>query len=240
MGKGYKGVPCVYCNARVAATADHVIARGFFPEDKRGDLPKVPACSECNNAKSKLEHTLTAIMPFGAQHTHAGQALAMTGHRLGKNRKLHDALAAGVAYTVRSVNGGPWQFEMTVPINNRDIEKLCEFMVRGLAQHHWRVDLGPDHFVRASFLNEAGRHRFDSFFTGAGANVQQNLGNGVFTYEGVQSQDCPELTLWKMSIYGAEVGGDKSQPGERSTVVYGLSVPRKWPACAMLMEILGK
>lgn len=129
MGKGYKGVPCVYCNARVAATADHVIARGFFPEDKRGDLPKVPACSDCNNAKSKLEHTLTAIMPFGAQHTHAAQALAMTGHRLGKNRKLHVALAAGVAYTVRSVNGGPWQFEMTVPINNRDIEKLCEFMV---------------------------------------------------------------------------------------------------------------
>ena len=93
MGKGYKGVRCVYCQDREAGTADHVIARGFFPEDKRGDLPKVPACSECNNAKSKLEHTLTAIMPFGAQHADASKALEMAEPRLAKNKKLHEWLA---------------------------------------------------------------------------------------------------------------------------------------------------
>ncbi len=85
---------------------------------------------------------------------------------------------------------------------------------RRLASHHWKVALGPDHFVRASFLNETGRQRFDPFFAVAGANVQQDFGEGVFVYEGVQSQDCHELTLWKMSIYGAEVGGDKRQPRE--------------------------
>lgn len=68
MGKGYKGVSCVYCIEREANTADHVIVREFFPKNKRGDLPKVAACSECNNAKSKLEHALTAIMPFGSRH----------------------------------------------------------------------------------------------------------------------------------------------------------------------------
>jgi len=238
MGKGYEGVPCVYCQEREAGTADHVIARGFFPEDKRGDLPKAPACSECNNAKSKLEHTLTAIMPFGAQHDDAAKALEMAEPRLAKNKKLHGWLAAGVSYTMRSINGGPWRVEMSVPVDHRDIEKLCEFMVKGLAHHHWKIALGLDHFVRASFLNEAGRQRFDPFFAGAVAKVQQDFGDGVFAYEGVQSQDCPDLTLWKMSIYGAEVGGDKRQPGERCSMVYGISVPRTWRAANMLMEIL--
>lgn len=116
MGKGYKGVPCVYCQECEADTADHVIARGFFPPDKRGDLPKAPACSECNNAKSKLEHTLTAIMPFGAQHGDAATVLEMVEPRLAKNKKLHGWLAAGVSYAMRSINGGPWRTEMSVPM----------------------------------------------------------------------------------------------------------------------------
>jgi hypothetical protein len=241
MGKGYKGVSCVYCLKREANAPDHVIARGFFPEDKRGNLPKVPACSDCNNAKSTLEHTLTAIMPFGSRHADAGQAIAMTEPRLAKNRKLHDKLAKGLAYSMRSINGGPWQLEMTVPVDHRDIERLCEFIVKGLAHHHWKVALGPDLFVRASFLNEAGRQRFDPFFAGsARAKVQKDFGDGVFVYEGVQAQDCPELTLWKMSIYGAEAGGDKRAPGDRSSIVYGISVPRTWPAFELLMQILGQ
>jgi len=239
MGKGYKGVPCVYCLERGAGTADHVIAREFFPKDKRGDLPKVAACAECNNAKSKLEQALTAIMPFGARHADAGQALAMAEPRLAKNRRLHSALISGVAYSMRSINGGPWQPEMTVPVNQADIERLCWFIVKGLAHHHWEVALGHEHFVRASFLNEASRSRFDLFFAGAArAKVQRDFGDGVFSYEGVQSQECPELTLWKMSIYDAEFGGDKRAPGERSSMIYGISAPRKWPATEMLMNIL--
>lgn len=240
MGKGYKDVPCVYCHEREAGTADHVIARGFFPEDKRGDLPKVPACPECNNAKSKLEHKLTAIMPFGARHANAAKALEMAEPRLAKNKKLHGWLAAGVSYAMRSINGGTWRMEMSVPIDHGDIEKLCELMVKGLAHHHWKIALGADHFVRASFFNEAGRQRFDPFFAGAGVKVHRDFGDGVFTYEGLQSKDCPELTLWKMSIYGAEVGGDKRQAGQRSSMVYGISVPKKWPKSEMLMQILGQ
>lgn len=239
MGKSYKGVPCVYCQEREASTDDHVIAKGFFPKDKRGYLPKVPTCSECNNAKSKLEHVLTAIMPFGAQHGDAAKALEMAVRRLAKNNKLHGWLAAGVSYAMRSINGRPWRVEMSIPFDHRVIEKLCEVMVKGLAYHHWKITLGPDHFVRASYLNEAGRQRFDPFFAGAGAKVQQDFGDGVFAYEGVQSQDCSELTLWKMSIYGVEVGGDKRQLGERCSIVYCISVPKTWRAAEMLMQILG-
>lgn len=241
MGKGYKGVPCVYCIELEAGTADHVIAREFFPKDKRDGLPKVPACTECNNTKSKLEHALTATMPFGAQHSDSRNAIAMTEPRLAKNRKLHAKLAAGLAYSMRSTDGGPWRLEMTVPVDHRDIERLCEFIVRGLTYHHWKTVLGPDHFVRASFLKETGRKGFDSFFAGATCTkVQANFGDGIFIYEGVQAADCPELTLWKMSIYGAEVGGDKRAPADRSSIIYGISTPRTWHATEMLVQIFGQ
>lgn len=238
MGKGYKDVPCVYCQTGMATTADHVIARAFFPEGKRDGLPKVAACSNCNSVKSRLEHSLAAIMPFGAQHADANSALAKVERMLIKNAKLHRQLAEGMSSAWRSINGGPWTPEMTIPVSHRDIERLCEFIVRGLASHHWNVALGPDHSVHASFFNEAGRRLFDQFFAGPGAKVRRDLGEGVFAYEGVQSTDCPELTLWKMSIYKAEVGGDKRQPGERSSMVYGISIPKKWPVSEQLMQLL--
>ena len=58
MSKKYKGKICAYCGTATADTEDHVLARQFFTEDEHGNLPKAPACSVCNNEKSKLEHYL--------------------------------------------------------------------------------------------------------------------------------------------------------------------------------------
>ena len=56
--KKFQNRPCVYCTTATATTADHVIARQFVSGPLRANLPKVPACSACNNAKSQLEHYL--------------------------------------------------------------------------------------------------------------------------------------------------------------------------------------
>ena len=47
---------------------DHVFARQLFPVSERDNLPKVPCCDQCNNDKSRLEHYLVTVLPFGAQH----------------------------------------------------------------------------------------------------------------------------------------------------------------------------
>lgn len=66
--KRYRGKRCVYCGRDDASdTGDHVIARGFFLPSERGGLPQVPACNRCNNEKSRLEHHLTTVLPFGAR-----------------------------------------------------------------------------------------------------------------------------------------------------------------------------
>lgn len=241
MGKGYKGVPCVYCLEREAEDGDHVISRQFFPKDKRDNLPKVPACKKCNNEKSKLEHYLTTVMPLGAQHSNARGAMEMVESRLEKNKKLHVRLAEGIRQVFKSINGGPWAPEMTVPIQGDALEKLSELIVKGLAFHHWKILLGADHFVRASFFNEVGRRFFDPLFAGTARDrVKDDFGDGAFTYEGVQAQECAELTLWKMSIYGAEVGGDQRSPAERCSIIYGITAPKAWPVTGKLIEILGQ
>ena len=239
MSKAYKGGLCAYCCEAEATTADHVIARGFFPAEKRGNLPKVGACRKCNNDKSTLEHALTAVMPFGAQHSGAAAALAGVEPKLAKNQRLHRWLAEGVRYILRSVNGSPWRQEMTVPIEGRDLERLAEFIVKGLARHHWNLHVGHGHFVRASFLNEEGRMRFDPFFRGKVRDrVYADLGDGAFTYEGIQSDENPEITLWQMSLYRAEVEGDPKALGQRASIIYGVTVPAGAKAAQMLAQIL--
>lgn len=239
MGKGFRGRSCVYCLNSEAEDGDHVISRQFFPIDKRASLPKVPACKRCNNEKSQLEHELTATMPFGARHTEAGKVMEMVPARLAKNKKLHTTLAEGISQVLSSRNGGPWTPSMTLPFDGVAIVKLFEFIIKGLAWHHWKITLGSDHFTRASFVTAEGRRFFDPMFAGGVQDqVKVDLGDGVFVYEGVQSKECPELTLWRMTLYGAEVSGDLRESFERCSLVYGITVPKKWPVAKKLLQIL--
>ena len=96
MRKRFKGKTCVYCGvAPSTTTGDHVFAREFFINVRRGNLPKVPACEGCNHEKSKLEHYLTAVLPFGGRHTDSAQNLStLVEPRLAKNAKLYGVLSA--------------------------------------------------------------------------------------------------------------------------------------------------
>lgn len=87
MSKRWRDKPCVYCLAR-AEGDDHVIARQFFVERRRADLPKVAACRACNNEKSKLEQYLTGILPFAGRHQDARENMGRLPARIAKNPEL--------------------------------------------------------------------------------------------------------------------------------------------------------
>lgn len=221
--KKYKGKLCVYCRERQSEDGDHVVCREFFPINRRSDLPKVPACKQCNHDKSLLEHYLTAVLPFGARHADAHDVIQMTEARLQKNKALHERLAAGLRHVLHARDGGPWQMDLTLPLDGEAVHKLFAYVVKGLAWHHWKLELDSNHFVAAAFINEVGRRNFDKFFAGASrAHIKGDLASGGFTYEGIQSKDDPAFTLWRMSLFGLEVGGT-----ERASVVYGISLPKR-------------
>ena len=88
--KRYMGKPCAYCGVDgSSSTVDHVIAKSFFFEEDRANLPQVPACKKCNNDKSGLEHYATAALLTGTKHVEGDRyRQEEVAPRITKNRKL--------------------------------------------------------------------------------------------------------------------------------------------------------
>lgn len=95
-------------------------------------------------------------------HLHGrAESLQTVDGKLAKNQKLLRWLAEGLRYTLRSVNGSPWQLQMNVPAPSQDIEELGAYIVKGLARHHWNLNIGPGIFVRAPFIKAHGAAALD-------------------------------------------------------------------------------
>jgi hypothetical protein len=240
-GKTYQGKTCAYCGAQQASTSgDHVVARRFFMPEQRANLPQVPACGTCNGEKSQLEHYLMSVLPFGARHPDANTNLTgQVAARLAKNAPLVAALRQGRRTLLRSINGGPWQTQTMLPLDSRRILALYAWIARGLAHHHWKVILShPGNAVQAVYLAPERVAVVDAQLEGNPSLVQADLGNGTFIYAGAQAPDNDMVTLWRMSIYGAEVA-ENIQAARRASVVYAFSAPSDSRHSSLLHEIFG-
>ena len=195
----------MYCTKRDAVTGDHVFAREFFLPSERVNLPQAPACAKWNNKKSKLEHYLTAVLPFGGRHSAATQNLAsMVPKRLSKNLKLDRALVAGRQKTKAPSEEGDTAETMTIPIDGDRVKQLFAMVARGLIWFHWNVYLSDDCEIKSMTVTHFGEQYFDQlvFRRNAKDRVKIDLGHGTFEYEGVLAKDNSELTAWRCSIYG--------------------------------------
>lgn len=137
--KRFRNKTCVYCGRDgVSDTADHVIAREFFRDHERANLPKVPACAVCNNAKSHLEHYVLSVLPMGGIHPDAVATIAdRVGPRLAKNEALRRALFAGQRDRLVLGPDGVWREGMSIPFEGKKLAALAGFIALGLAWHHW-------------------------------------------------------------------------------------------------------
>jgi hypothetical protein len=144
MGKKLKGKLCAYCSKASSTTEDHIFAREFFLPEDRDNLPKAPACKECNDEKARLEHYLISVLPFGGRHA---QALAnLQGgvpRRLAKNRKLRSELANTMEPVWLREGAGLFQPTRMISFDGRRLEELLKYIARGLAWFHWRTYIGP-------------------------------------------------------------------------------------------------
>jgi hypothetical protein len=227
--KRFRGQKCVYCSERPAVAGDHVFAREFFVINARDNLPQVPVCDGCNNEKSRLEHYLTAILPFGGQHADARQNLVShVPARLAKNLRLHQELHAGRGYIWRQEPQVP-RAAMTLPVEQGKICALFGYVARGLAWFHWSVYLEAHHVSKALLLSRFGCEYFSRVFgMNAARRVQNSLGNGTIEYVGVQGVDMPQLTLWRIRFYGGiEFAGDPDAPDEIATEIAAITGTRR-------------
>ncbi len=231
MSKRFKGKICVYCVKNLSTNqGDHIFAREFFLPNRRQNLPKVPACKQCNGDKSKLEHYLTSILPFGGRHGDARSNIELVPKRLAKNARLRRLLVDGRKAVWSKEKSGLYVPTTTLPIKPGCIEQLFEFIVKGLVWYHWQIYLSSEHFVKVMVLTKAGEDAFEQRILKEKTNpyVSAAPGNGTFLYEGIQDATSPEATAWRFSVYGGlKLGGDPQAPLEESTRLGGFTGPKQ-------------
>jgi hypothetical protein len=217
MRKAYKNKICVYCGQNPSVTDDHIFARGFCLERHRANLPKVPACGKCNGDKSQLEHYLTAVLPFGGQHRASAETLkTLVPPRLKKNAKLDRELKVGYSGD-------------KIPLRDRKIEPLFEFIAKGLLSHHWGIILTPSDCVAAIVVRSEGHGLLEHLFTKLAPRnrVVENIADGALVYEGVQAKDHAQLTLWRFLVYGGlQFGESPLDSGAKHCVIFAVTGPR--------------
>jgi hypothetical protein len=236
--KKYRDQLCVYCSSRPSETADHIIARQFFLPGRRDKLPKAPSCKRCNNRKSKLEHYLTALLPFGGRHPDAHENLVTAAlGRLAKNVPLHRDLRGNQGRMI-SLENGIYRPTMTLPFESESLSGLFVLITRGLAWYHWKVLFTDEHEIRTLFLSDHGRKLFERLFhMKASQQVKIDLGEGTIRYEGSQLAGCAHSTVWRFQIYGGLLlAGDPNAPQVTSSEIGTLSGPsrilREWGNCS--------
>ncbi len=229
MPRGFQNQPCAYCRSGLStATGDHVFARNFFSEAKRGNLPKVPACVPCNHKKSTLEHYLASVLPFGGHHADAHEALSRVGGRLARNVRLHRELTEGA-------QGG------VIPFRGEAMTNVMSFVVRGLLCYHWNVRLGDEHGVRVIHPTRAAEEAFELYIRGnPRRRVDENLGNGTVRYVGLQIADYDQLSLWKIWMYGGvQLSSGQADEADSAGCVIALTAREEFLARPAITAIFG-
>lgn len=194
-----KDKTCVYCVERVSITTDHIFAREFFLKEERDNLPQVPACKRCNNKKSQLEHYLTAVLPFGGEHSRARENLAeMVPKRLAKNKKLHTELRNGMSYI-----GTGKSRRLVLPMRQHAIPELFNYIAKGTTWFHWQTMIPSDSYIKSMGLTDIGQEFFKYLLSLSTKNrINNTIGNGTFSYVGSQADNPEQMTVWVFEIYG--------------------------------------
>jgi len=207
----FSGEICVYCNNAPADTSDHALGRKFFLEDRRSDLPQVPACKRCNNRKSELESYLMTVLPFGAKNVDAAKILTeLVPRRLEKNARLQRTLRKGY-----DRSGGT-----AIPFDHKKLEELFAMIAKALAFRYFDVRMEDGYSSIASVFANEGEAFFTRMISSGKNHTSGDLGEGTFRYEGAQSVDDPKLTMWRFEIYGGvDFGGDPEVNGPASLAI---------------------
>lgn len=230
----YKGKTCVYCGVpKISNTGDHVLAKQFVLERHRGNMPKVPACKACNEEKSRLEHHLTAVMPFAARHADAVENLAtMVPKRLSKNLPLRRSIEHTMRPRWLPDPSGLFVKRGTVLVDANALSKWGEMVVKGLVWYHWKVVTGTHHAVEVMHLHENGAAFLRRSFAMTGERIGETIiGGGALSHEAQGVSDGLPTSVWRLTIYGGiEVAGEN--PRARTTETYVVITPKAAPEVA--------
>lgn len=220
--KKYIGKPCAYCGKDgISETRDHVVAKEFFLEEDRANLPFAPACGKCNGEKSRLEHYVLSVLPFGNRHFEARRyAEKNIGRRLQKNQRLRDGLVFEQSGLWEQHPNGVLVPTVQLKIDAQKVLDLISLIVRGLFTYHWNDTLDADWKADPAIFHPDFEERvigpLKPYFAEPAAIAEGDLGRGTFVYKGLRSSHIPQISLWQLTLFGGlQFGGDAKFPDGR-------------------------
>src|SRR6266566_5109870 len=228
VSKKFKGLRCAYCAVREAVTGDHIFAREFFLPSARANLPKAPICAECNNEKSKLEHYLTTVLPFGSRHPDASENLAsMVPTRLRRNVRLHRHLKQKQKVVFAPDKDGQTEDTIAIPFEGEKLERLFSMIARGLIWYHWHVYLEDGYEVQTRTVTALGLRHYDEVVSQERTRPSQpEPWQRRVRLRRCQATDDPAITVWKFSVYGGLASyEDEISPETRGSHLISIAAP---------------
>jgi len=236
--KRYIGKDCAYCGkSKASTTSDHVVAREFFFEADRANLPQVPACNWCNNTKSQLEHYAATVLMAGSRHVQGDlYRRERVAPRISKNRKLQRDVGIDDPPVWINVRGIVQPMHV-LKLEPDKINGLMALIVKGLYCYHFGEPLDQQFYADASMFNPdyepalwAG---LADYFPPGSPRVSANLGRDGFVYEGARSSANQAFTVWRMTWHGGIRLHGANSPPQGVSVFWGVTRPTPGTVAAL-------
>jgi hypothetical protein len=134
---------CAYCGVVVCTDGEDPIPRSLYPKSIRQGIQflKIPACSNCNNAKSQVDDDLRDYLTINfATQTHpaATQLFHDTVIRAAEDNhiRLLDRFYEGKNVGLVTPSGFLFDLGYEVPFDDQPIVEAVKWLTRGM---HWAV-----------------------------------------------------------------------------------------------------
>lgn len=230
--KKYRGKQCAYCGVDgISRDAEHVLARSFFLDEDKIDLPIVPSCRKCNAEKERIEDYVLMAFSLGNRHVDAKKFTEAHFHKRAKKRqKLLNSLLRTSRNVFERQESGIVLPTRTIDIDTPRILRFFELVARGLYFHHRGVAMpAATRCTTRLFKDDDAAVYTEQTRQGFGPNTQavnENIGRGNIQYGALISNDIEGASYWIMSLMGGIVfGSDGAGAGMGYRNIHVLTAP---------------
>jgi len=199
---------CVYCNERLATTRDHVVAAQFFPPPRPGNLITVPCCDVCNNRFQPYEEYTCTLFASHAAAIHSSTPAEVLVDKkifgwLEKRKKLREYLLSQFRTLKNEGVSLPPGVTHGFVGDDARMEPVLEKITKGLYYYKSGVALPSGLEVKTSWnIDDSKYDRCAKPFIDHGI-MPFHLGDGVFSYAGMNVKGKPHQSMWLYCFYNA-------------------------------------
>lgn len=202
---------CVYCGVNPATEDDHVLAKQFFPPEKRyrGQLVKVPACGPCNREKQRVEDSPGFFLQFSHASPASKAVLKERAPRtLKKNKRLARGLRQGAGWQWVRLESGLLVKGLVIQLTRDDwyyINEWYKFLTKGFYYYEFRKILPKTHSIYLSKPTDFIQFCcYRDFILGSNNHRSRSLADGEFIYIAA-SNDKEGLSMWMFVFRSVEM-----------------------------------